>query len=312
MLEKKDKEAFHIVKTVLLACCLANKQPCTVISRHPFPEVPSIMPKSKSKAQAELADIVREAFPTATVRQEVPLGRLIDAAGYLPTEIARELGHSPHRMAVDVYAASSDMACAFEYQGEQHYRAAGNMNASANALLWDQQLDEEKGWVLRRIGTPIVYVPFDAYVDAEVLSDMVADAVAEVDEARDELVACEGCGRLFPVSELRDGLCRRCVSQGTSRADDKAGIDRYGVSMGMYGSDMEDSAENADGEMPSMFTPEGRTARKAADKARRKAAREAYKQSPEYQRQKEEARRIRKERYREQKERMKRERLGRE
>lgn len=263
------------------------------------------MPKSKSKAQAELADIVREAFPTATVRQEVPLGRLIDASGYLPAEIARELGHSPHRMAVDVYAASSDMACAFEYQGEQHYRAAGNMNASANVLAWDQQLDEEKGWVLRRIGTPIVYVPFDAYVDAAVLSDMVADAVAEMDEARSGLMACEGCGRLFPASELRDGQCRRCASQAATRADDAVGCDRYGVPMGMYGSEEEDAVE-----APSPFSEEGSAARKAADKARRKAAREAYKASPEYQRQKELAKQARRERYLEQKARMKRERLG--
>ena len=257
----------------------------------------------KSHAQDELADKIGYAFPNATVKQEVPIGTVIATHGFSPDEIARELGHKPHRMSVDIMMTSSECECAFEYQGEQHYSAKGNMNASSSALLWDQALDEEKAWILNRIGVPIVQVPFDEYVDTSVIMHDIDAALDTLHDNESELVACSGCGRLFPYDKLDgDGMCNKCVLEGRG-IDATLGYDRYGIPVGMYS-----EADDGEPSLYDMSPDERKKAKRERDRDRRREARERYKSSPEYREAKEQAKVLRRQRYQEMKQRNKAER----
>lgn len=247
----------------------------------------------RSKSQDMLAELVQRTFPNMTVRQEVPIGLIIDMSGYSVDELAIELRHKVHSMHVDVFATDSVKSVAFEYQGEQHYRSVGKMNANANAVRWDQALDEEKAWVLQRVGVPIVQIAYDERTDGAIISHLVDRATDETLLFQSKLDTCQKCHRRFPHGRLCDGCCDECLSEAEADGgehDDhtpRAQVSAVGQRRAKYG----------------RIRPDYDMERKEEEKRLRKALREAYKTSPEYQHRKEEWRRIRKERYKEAKER---------
>lgn len=238
----------------------------------------------KSKAQNNFAAKLEEFYPMSTVRQEVYIGDVIASKGYSIKEISKELGHPVHKMFVDIIISDAEIECAFEYNGAQHYKTVGNMTRTTADVIWNQELDEEKAWVLKRVGLPLAIVPFDAYVDSDIIDRWVSDAYAETESAQKELYICDRCGRRFPESVLlKSGHCRKCQDS----------IDRE-----ISESVSEKYKEQTDYSAYNKTEEERKAAFKAEQKAKRKAQREAYKASPEYQKQKEEARARRKEEYR--------------
>lgn len=246
----------------------------------------------RSDAQDSLADLVRQVMPWMSVRQEVPLSSIVSAAGYSTDEIAVELRHRPSDMSVDIYATDLSDAVAFEYQGEQHYRSVGAMNASENAVRYDQTLDAEKAWVLQRVGVPIVQVAYDDPLSRRFLQKRIDAAREEVAELRMQLVPCTSCGRLFPAERLDDGLCHRCVVDGhADGVAEPVGTERNGMPahggrgrVPMRGRGLRTDAEAA----------ERRRERLRAD---RKAIRDEYRKSAAYAEMRERRRVMRHERY---------------
>lgn len=245
----------------------------------------------RSDAQDSLADLVRQAMPWMSARQEVPLSSIVSAAGYTMDEIAIELRHRPGDMSVDIYATDFSDAVAFEYQGEQHYRSIGVMNATENAVRYDQVLDAEKAWVLQRVGVPIVQVAYDDPLSKRFLLKRIDAAREEVAALRMQLVPCASCGRLFPSERLDGGLCHRCAVDGHDDSmTSSVGAERDGIPAGGGRRRADDEAS------------ERRRERLRAD---RKAARDEYRKSSAYAEMKERRRVMRHERYLEAKRRRK-------
>lgn len=245
------------------------------------------MSKGKSQAQDNIVKIVQEAFPYAYVSEETHIKVLIERQGYSVDEIARELGHKPHRMFVDITIRDSNGTYCIEYDGEQHFKQIGNMTATASALNLNKELDREKSWILARIGIPLVRIPYDAYVDASVIADMIDEASVECENEQQEYYVCDRCGRRFPANMLENGKCKRCLDE---IAEEEATVAAEAAFENTKYDDDEDSSEN-----------DYKIKMKEINKQRRKEARERYKNSPEYQQQKAEAKRRRKEMYREMK-----------
>ncbi len=248
----------------------------------------------KSAAQDELAALVKLTFPTSDVKQEMSIGKLIVSHGFTIDEITKELGHRPHRMFIDIYLSSSEQECAFEYNGEQHYRKAGVMSATSSSLHWNQELDAEKAWILGRIGIPLVTVPFDLNIDSSVIRHMYEDAIADNEAIKTDMLACSVCGRLFPNNRLKNGICMSCREATEAETE----YDRFGIPRGMYGDDgTNDEFDSDSTELWRMSSEE----RKEALRERRREAYRQYKKSPQYQAKKEAARQERKKRYQEEK-----------
>lgn len=167
----------------------------------------------KSKAQDKLMAELIELYPAAYITDEVYIGELVEERGYTLKELQRELGHKPHKMFVDIIMRDSDRTVAFEYHGEQHYSLVGNMTKTTADLLMNQQLDQEKSWILERIGIPLVAVPFDMYIDDSVIEHLIDEAYEQLDDAMSKLSECPECGRFFPMSQLSKGACTSCIEQ---------------------------------------------------------------------------------------------------
>ena len=165
---------------------------------------------SKSKAQEALATQLSEIYPFATVLQEVYIGKVIESQGFSVEEISKELGRKPHKMFVDIMIQDSEMTVACEYNGEQHYHQVGNMTATSADVLLNQQLDEEKAWILQRIGIPIVTVAYDTYIDESVFDTMVSEAYEEMEDFLSSYYICDECERRFPKSQIKMGICPTC------------------------------------------------------------------------------------------------------
>lgn len=245
----------------------------------------------KSDAQDSLADLVRQTMPWMSVRQEVPLSSIVSAAGYSTDEIAAELRHRPSDMSVDIYATDLSDAIAFEYQGEQHYRGVGTMNATGNAVRYDQTLDAEKSWILQRVGVPIVQIAYDDPLSKHFLLRRIDEAREQVAELRMQLTPCSSCGRLFPSERLDEGLCHHCTSEQAEHGDDDA-RGRHDTARAMRATRRAPDAEAV-------------ARRKERLREERKARRAEYRQSAEYARMMERRREMRRERYMEAKRRRK-------
>ena len=248
------------------------------------------MAKGKSKAQDAIVDIVEEVFPFAYVSEETHIKVLIERQGYTVDEIARELGHKPHRMFVDITVRDSDGTYCIEYDGEQHFKQIGNMTATASALNLNQELDREKSWILARIGIPLVRIPYDTYVDASVITEMIDEASIECAESQKEYYVCERCGRRFPANMLNDGKCKKCLDE---IAAEEALENQYDSYKNIIAPD--NDYDNEYGEPADEYKKK----MKEINRQRRKEARERYKSSPEYKQMKAEAKRRRKEAYQE-------------
>lgn len=165
----------------------------------------------RSEAQNLLAEFLATENPFSSLEQEVPIGRLIEEAGYTKQEIESELRFKVKKMSVDIVLTDSSGRIAFEYNGEQHYNVVKGMTNDKVALLLNQQLDRQKHDVLLRIGIPLVTIPFDAYLDSKVIKKMVQDSRKELAGENAGLFPCDGCGRLYRKPDLTYGYCRRCV-----------------------------------------------------------------------------------------------------
>ena len=248
----------------------------------------------RSKAQDELMARIQATYPDAYVSDEAYIGDLIEERGYTVKEIASELGHKVRKMFVDIIMRDADRTIAFEYHGEQHYATVGNMTKTTADLLLNQQLDREKSWILTRIGIPVVAVAFDAYIDEDVLEDMIDKAWEEVEQMRGELVECPNCSRLFPTSAMPLGICSACREREAEAAAFEREEREYEGRSRLRKKDDE--------------TAEEKKARRAAERAKRKEAYRAYKETPEYAARKEEEKKRRKEYNRQQREKRKAER----
>ena len=260
----------------------------------------------KSQAQERLAGDIAEWFPFARVRQEVYIGELVESHGFTMDEIAEELGRRPHRMFCDIHVSDSDGDFVVEYHGEQHYHVVEGMTTTERALSLNQHLDREKSWILERIGVPLVAVPYDAYMDERVLSQMLDEATSALAEAQTRLYVCDGCGRRFPQARLAGGMCPACQERERERAEEEF---RRSQERGMAIAEEDLPADDDDAWEPVAEEVAGgdwEERRKEEQKARAKAARqEAYrkwKESPEYQRRKEEQKAARRKVYQERKE----------
>lgn len=272
----------------------------------------------KSQVQDALAALVRKVLPGMAVRQEVPLWRVVADMGFNLDELTPELRHRPHAMSVDIVATDFESTIAFEYQGEQHYSTGhGRMNKTMSDVLWDQALDEEKQWVLERVGVPVVQVPFDVPMDTRVLSKMIVLAQAETREMQLEMQVCQSCGRRFPMSRLEDGLCAVCTRKSLDKeSDDKTQQDiDEDASDTAYDAEVTDSISpipsvtsgrqhnehqtlrrahmnanagrngmrtNGSNAMVNERQAESLRRRREQERARRKRLRDEYKQTPEY------------------------------
>ena len=234
---------------------------------------------------------IQEMYPDAYVSDEAYIGDLIEERGYAVKEIADEMGHKIRKMFVDIIMRDSDRTVAFEYHGEQHYATVGNMTKTSADLLLNQQLDREKSWILTRIGIPVVAVPFDAYIDEDVLEDMIDKAWEEVEDMRSGLVECPSCNRLFPTSAMPLGICSAC----RDREAEAAAFERD-----EWRAENTSRIRKKDDE-----SAEEKKARRAAERAKRKAAYRAYKETPEYAERKEAEKKRRKEYNRQQREKRK-------
>lgn len=260
------------------------------------------MKQGKSQAQDRIADIVSEAYPGMVVRQEVPIGDVIVASGYEPSELEPELRHRIHRMSIDVYATDYSTSFAIEYQGEQHYESVGRMNETGNAVRWDQELDEEKMWVLQRVGVPIVQIAYDEPVSPAIIRHLVDRASEAMRGVQNALYVCNGCGRRFPRERLSNGLCVRC--RGIS--DDDGEDDKYETDRASdnHARDEKEAARQERRRRWQEYKASDEYAeRKRQSKEARKRAMEEYRQSDLYKQRKEEEKAWRKARREEEKER---------
>ena len=245
---------------------------------------------SKSKAQEALANQLADIYPYATILQETYIGKLVESQGYSIEEIAKELGRRPHKMFVDILIQDSEMTVACEYNGEQHYHQVGNMTSTSVDVLMNQQLDEEKAWILQRIGIPIVTVAYDTYLDESVFDNMVSDAYAEMEDFLSSYYICDECGRQFPESQIKMGVCETCRQKHIEEVEEYS---RQNKSQNRFhASDSE----------------EWKKQQKELAKQKRKEAYRKWKESPEYLAQKEKQKQERKKRNAELKEKRKAER----
>lgn len=265
--------------------------------------------KGRSKAQEELAARIGEWMPFARIRQEVYVGELIEAHGYSADEIARELGNRLHRLFCDIYVSDSDGDFVVEYHGEQHYHVVEGMTSTERALALNQHLDREKSWILERIGVPLVAVPYDSYVDEEVLMRLLDDATHATQAAQSELYLCDDCGRRFPSRLLSGGLCQRCRKAEAERVERefrKAQEHQMAIAEEDLPADDDDegryeSQDDIPYDADDDWEARRKEEQKAEAKARRKAAYQQWKESPEYQRRKEEQKAARRKAYQERK-----------
>lgn len=167
----------------------------------------------KSLPQTELRKKIEELYENAFVEEEVFIGDVIEERGYSRKEIDKELGHKAHRMFVDIVMRDIDRTVAFEYHGEQHYSLVGNMTKTTADLLLNQQLDQEKSWILNRLGIPIVAVPFDMYIDERIIEDLIEKAYQEMENGNVGMSGCLECGRMFPTSAMSFGVCEACMEK---------------------------------------------------------------------------------------------------
>lgn len=260
----------------------------------------------RSKAQDALMAELVEMYPTTFITDEVYIGDLICERGYTLKEIERELGHKPHKMFVDIVMRDSDRTVAVEYHGEQHYSLVGNMTKTTADLLLNQQLDQEKSWILNRIGIPLVAVPFDMYIDESILEHMIDEATEECLSSMLALEECPQCSRHFPRSQMTSmGLCKNCTEEAAeAREEQRAPEPRKpvkrmratttSVPKAKSGSSWRDfiADDEDDGEEMSYEEEMKERARQY-----RREQYQKWKNSPEYAAQKEEARRRRKEEY---------------
>lgn len=267
----------------------------------------------RSKAQDALQKAISDAYPAAYVTDEVYIGELIEERGYTTNEIARELGHKPHKMFVDIVLRDSDSTVAFEYHGEQHYSTVGNMTRTTADLLLNQQLDQEKSWILNRIGIPLVAVPFDMYIDDAVLDNLISEASSECLDGLAGYVLCEGCNKLFPSSQFTaDGICRSCAEKTVlaereqKNAERKAQVIQHRKERAEQRKAERQARKAASRQRTVSYEDESdaeceemtyEQKMKEEAKRKRKEAYQAWKNSPEYAAQKEEQKRKRKEAY---------------
>lgn len=262
----------------------------------------------KSKAQDNLMRDLVDWYPAAYIDDEVYIGDLIEERGYEISEIQAELGRKPHKMFVDIVVRDSDRTVAFEYHGEQHYSLVGNMTKTTADLLLNQQLDQEKSWILERIGIPLVAVPFDMYVDESVIEHMIDDAYEQMEGNLSELSECPSCGRRFPASRLSHGACKRCLDREREQREDEKKQEQ--ARWAQEQREKRKSAAAKARKKPSWqdFASDGDGAEMSYEEKMKEQAKEyrrqkyqEWKNSPEYAAQKEEARRRRKEAYQRQK-----------
>lgn len=272
----------------------------------------------RSKAQDRLMHRIEELYPASYIEDEVYIGKLIEERGYTVKEIERELGHHMHKMFVDIVMRDSDRTVAFEYHGEQHYSLVGNMTKTTADLLMNQQLDQEKSWILYRIGIPLVAIPFDMYIDDSVIENLIDKSTAEVVESLSNYSSCECCNRLFPKTDFNvEGICKSCIEKAQSAdEDDKRATEKEVRAKKRREANAKRNEERKNRRKVKKTTrkdnkkqswrdftcdddsiDEYEQARKEKAKKQRKAAYKAWKESPEYQAQKEEAKRKRKEAY---------------
>ena len=231
----------------------------------------------KSKAQDALAGEIASFYPYSTVLQEVYIGKLVESQGYSVKEISKELGHKPHKMFVDIVIQDSERLVACEYHGEQHYHTVGNMTATTADVLMNQQLDEEKAWILQRVGIPIVSVSYDTYIDESVLDEMISEAYQETDDFLSSYYVCDDCGRRFPSSQMTLGVCASC--------------------RGKRATEVEAYAEEVNStERRHKADDEWKAKQKERNRQKRKEAYRKWKESPEYLAQKERQKQERKRR----------------
>ena len=167
----------------------------------------------KSKAQDELKERLEDLYPLSNITDEEYIGDLIKEQGYTLNEMKNELGHKPHKMFVDIIMRDAQRTIAFEYHGEQHFALIGNMTKTRADLLANQMLDEEKSWILERIGIPLVSIPYDMYIDAEIIEQLIAESTKRVIKNNATLTECDNCQRSFPPNQLKHGLCASCVEK---------------------------------------------------------------------------------------------------
>lgn len=180
----------------------------------------------RSKPQDQLQAKLEELYPYTNITDEVFIGELIREQGYTIDEIKCELGHKPHKMFVDIIMRDVDRTIAFEYHGEQHFALVGNMTKTTADLLSNKALDEEKSWVLERIGIPLVTIPYDMYIDAEVIEQIIAESSSRVIENNSELTECLECGRLFPTAIMTNGTCKSCSDRTEQIAEQARDAER--------------------------------------------------------------------------------------
>lgn len=233
----------------------------------------------KSKAQDALATKIQECFPYAHVSQENYIVDLIEECGFTTQELRRELGHEPHRMFVDIVMRDSEETIAFEYHGEQHYSLVGNMTKTDADLLLNQQLDQEKSWILSRIGIPLVPVPFDMYIDESVLYDAIDKAYESMVQDAKGYVACGNCDRMFPPSQLKYGTCKSC--------EEKLAEEEMEAVAAQAEAEPSPDIDALDDLESGMSYDDFKAKQKELAKQKRKEAYQAYKQSAAYQQKKE-------------------------
>ena len=256
-----------------------------------------IIEHGKSQSQDALAKLLEETFPYARIQQETHINKLIEAQGYTVDEIKEELGYKPHRLFVDIILLDSEGICAYEYQGEQHYHLVGNMTKNAADLALNQKMDEEKSWILARIGIPLVVIPYDTYLDEKVIYNMTENARLESSEDQSKYYLCDSCGRRFPSYAMSGGRCKRCREKEMEEKADTRHSKRTRIIPSDYKSSDDVISEEENDEFENMDVEERKEYIKAKQREMRKRAHEEWKASEEYQNMKEQRKQARKEQY---------------
>lgn len=236
----------------------------------------------RSKAQDNLQRRIERLFPENYVNDEIYIGDLIDARGYSKKEIEYELGHKAHKMFVDIVMYGLNGTMAFEYHGEQHFHVIKGMTGTHAELMANQMLDQEKSWILNRIGIPLVSILYDDYIDDETLLKHIQDAVQECEKENRQLLPCENCGRLFPPTILSYGHCPRCLKTTESDNNHQQSQHRNNQTI-----------DNSHESKQDMKKEEN----KQKQREYRKRRYQEYKNSPAYQESKNKARLLRKQQY---------------
>lgn len=262
----------------------------------------------RSKAQDALMDKICDIYPAAYITDEVYIGDLVEERGYTIKEIQSELGHKPHKMFVDIVMRDSDRTIAFEYHGEQHYSLVGNMTKTTADLIMNQQLDQEKSWILERIGIPLVAVPFDMYIDESVIEHLIDEAYEQLDDAMSKLSECPICHRFFPISQMPHGACKSCIDKerAAREEEEEQREQEYQRTRRQERQEAAKARRQQRSSKPSWkdFASDGGDEENSYEEQQKERAREyrrqryqEWKNSPEYAAQKEEAKRKRKEAY---------------